>query len=107
MRLPVDLQRALGGEALAGFYSIIMTCELHGINPHDFIADVLDRLAAGHPNSEIDELMPWNWKKKETPHQPFPEGVSEVDQDYPPEQLIRDLGLEGEVYYEPPPKLGS
>lgn len=36
------VQSELGGEALAGFYSLIVTCNMHGINPQEYISDVLD-----------------------------------------------------------------
>lgn len=101
------VQSDLGGEALAGFYSLIMTCELHGINPQTYIAEVLGRLSAGHPASEIDDLMPWNLETDRDPLHSFPLEASELEQDYPPERLIRDLGLEGQVYYDPSVKVGK
>jgi len=41
--------------------SLINTCEFNGVNPQDYLADVLMRTQT-HPNSRIDELLPWNWK---------------------------------------------
>jgi transposase len=94
----------LGGEALAGFYSLIMTCELHGINPQDYLADILVRLANGHPKSDIDSLLPWNWKPS-----PSPLKISSTDayieQEYPRELLVKKLGLEGKVYFDEPAEL--
>ena len=93
------VQSDLGGEALAGFYSLIMTCELHSVNPHEYLSDILVRLAGGHPNSDLDSLLPWNWKPDETrPMLPLTEEY--VEQDYPPEILIKKLGLEGRVYFD-------
>ena len=97
----------LGGEALAGFCSMIITCELHGINSQTYIAEVLDRLSAGHPASDIDSLMPWNLELEKDPLKSFLVDVVELEQAYPPEKLIRDLGLEGQVYYDPSKKLGK
>jgi transposase len=48
------------GENLAGLYSLIATCEANGVNPVDYLADVLIRVQT-HPASKIDELLPHNW----------------------------------------------
>jgi transposase len=48
-------------ENLAGLYSLIATCELHGINPEKYLADVLIRVHT-HPHKKIDELLPHRWK---------------------------------------------
>jgi hypothetical protein len=48
------------GENLAGLYSLIATCETNGVNPVDYLADVLLRVQS-HPASRIDELLPQNW----------------------------------------------
>ena len=49
------------GENLAGLYSLVATCEANGINPLEYLSDVLIRLN-DHPNSCIDELLPPNWR---------------------------------------------
>ena len=49
------------GENLAGLYSLIATCEANGVNPVDYLADVLIRVQT-HPASRIDELLPQNWQ---------------------------------------------
>jgi len=49
------------GENLAGLYSLIATCETNGVNPVDYLADVLLRVQT-HAASRIDELLPHNWK---------------------------------------------
>ena len=48
------------GENLAGLYSLIGTCEVNGVNPVAYLADVLLRVQT-HPASRIDELLPHNW----------------------------------------------
>ncbi len=48
------------GENLAGLYSLIATCEVNGVNPVDYLADVLIRVQT-HPAPRIDELLPQNW----------------------------------------------
>ncbi|MBN9431672.1 MAG: transposase domain-containing protein, partial [Bosea sp.] len=30
--------------------------------PYAYIADVLQRMADGHPVNRLDELLPWAWK---------------------------------------------
>ena len=50
------------GENLAGLYSLIATCEVNGINPVAYLADVLLRVQM-HPASRIDELLPHNWTR--------------------------------------------
>jgi transposase len=53
----------VGGERAAGFYSLMGTCKLNGVNPEEYLTDILRRIADGFPNSRIDELLPWNWKQ--------------------------------------------
>jgi transposase len=48
------------GENLAGLYSLIATCEVNGVNPVAYLADILLRVQT-HPASRIDELLPHNW----------------------------------------------
>lgn len=52
---------------IAGLYSLIATCEVNGVNPVEYLADVLLRVQT-HPASRIDELLPHNW----TPPRPQP-----------------------------------
>ncbi|ACL59214.1 IS66-like element ISMno13 family transposase [Methylobacterium nodulans] len=39
--------------------SLIETCKLTGVGPQAYLADVITRIIEGHPNSRIDELLPW------------------------------------------------
>ncbi|MFO0665083.1 MAG: IS66 family transposase [Polyangiaceae bacterium] len=48
------------GKSLAGLYSLVATCESRGINPFDYLADVLTRVQ-DHPMKAIDELLPAAW----------------------------------------------
>ena len=50
-----------GGERAAAMYSLLETAKLNGVNPQEWLADVLDRIGTGHPINRIDELLPWNW----------------------------------------------
>ena len=48
------------GDNLAGLYSVVATCEANGVNPLEYLADVLVRVNT-HPNKQIDELLPHLW----------------------------------------------
>jgi transposase len=48
-----------GGEHWAIIASLIETCKLNGIDPQTYLADVIARIANGHSNGQIDELLPW------------------------------------------------
>jgi transposase len=48
-----------GGQHWAVLASLVETCKLNGVEPQAYLADVLTRLVNGHPNSRIDDLMPW------------------------------------------------
>jgi transposase len=39
--------------------SLIETCKLNGINPQAYLETTLIRIVDGHPQSRIDELLPW------------------------------------------------
>lgn len=48
------------GKSLSGLYSLVATCESRGINPFDYLADVLGRVQ-DHPAKAIDQLLPGAW----------------------------------------------
>ena len=50
-----------GAQNLAVLQSIVATCRLHGVNPYEYVKDLLLRIQT-HPVQDIDELLPWNWK---------------------------------------------
>lgn len=50
------------GGNLAGLYSLIATCDLHGVDPVEYLADVLIRVDT-HPAAEIDDLLPHRWTR--------------------------------------------
>jgi transposase len=52
------------GKSLAGLYSLVATCETRGINPFDYLVDVLTRVQ-DHPASAVDELLPGAWAAAE------------------------------------------
>ena len=49
------------GENIAGLYSLVQSCEVNGIDPRLYLADVLVRVKQ-HPQARIDELLPHQWK---------------------------------------------
>ena len=53
---------AEGAQNLAILESIVATCRLQGVNPYEYIKDVLIRVQT-HPASKIDQLLPENWLK--------------------------------------------
>ena len=48
-----------GGQHWAVLASLIETCKLNAVEPHAYLADVITRLVNHHPNSRIDDLLPW------------------------------------------------
>jgi transposase len=49
------------GANLAGLYSLVATCEAHGVDPLEYLRDVMLRVDV-HPAARIDELLPHNWR---------------------------------------------
>jgi transposase len=50
-----------GAEHWAIIASLIETCKLIGVEPHGYLADVITRIVSGHPQSRLDELLPWTY----------------------------------------------
>jgi transposase len=48
-----------GAQNLAILHSIVATCRLHGVNPYEYIKDVLIR--SQEPGVTLEALLPWNW----------------------------------------------
>ena len=51
-----------GGRAWARIASLIETCKLNGVDPLAWLTATLEAIAAGHPKSGIDDLLPWNFQ---------------------------------------------
>ena len=49
-----------GGESWAVIASLIETCKLNDVDPQAWLASTLTRLANGHSNCRLGDLMPWN-----------------------------------------------
>jgi transposase len=41
--------------------SLVATCKMSDVNPVDYIAATLHAILDGHPQSGIEELMPWHF----------------------------------------------
>lgn len=50
-----------GGRRWATVCSLIETAKLNSVEPFAYLADVLQRMSAGHPTNRLDDLLPWNW----------------------------------------------
>jgi transposase len=49
-----------GGDRAACIFTIVESAKLNGLNPEAYLATVLDRMAHGHANNWLTELLPWN-----------------------------------------------
>ena len=50
-----------GGLRAAAMYTLIGTAKLNDVDPQAWLADVLGQIAE-LPQSDLHELLPWNWK---------------------------------------------
>ena len=50
-----------GADHWAILASLIETAKLNDIDPQGYITDVITRIVGGHPQSRIDQLLPWNY----------------------------------------------
>ena len=51
-----------GADHWAILASLIETAKLSDIDPQAYITSVITRIVDGHPQSQIDQLMPWNYR---------------------------------------------
>lgn len=51
-----------GAQNWAMLASLIETCKLNHVDPHDYLSSVLTAIVQGHKQSRIDQLLPWNVK---------------------------------------------
>jgi transposase len=52
----------VGAKYVGIVQSLIVTCRLHGIDPYDYLVDVLQRVA-DHPAAQVADLTPRFWKQ--------------------------------------------
>jgi transposase len=48
-----------GGCSWARFASLIGSCKMNGVEPYAYLRDLFTKLANGHLDKDIDDLMPW------------------------------------------------
>jgi transposase len=51
-----------GGKAWGRIASLIETAKINGVEPFVYLKATLGAIAGGHPQSAIDDLLPWNFK---------------------------------------------
>jgi transposase len=51
-----------GAKAWGRIASLIATAKVNDVEPFAYLKATLEAIAAGHPTSRIDELLPWNFK---------------------------------------------
>jgi transposase len=56
-----------GAERACVLYSILASCKLHGVNPFDYLRDVLVRVG-DHPARDVLSLSPKGWKQAKDLH---------------------------------------
>jgi hypothetical protein len=50
-----------GAESWAVIASLIETCKMNGVDPHAWLSATLTAIVQGHKQSQIDDLLPWNY----------------------------------------------
>ena len=50
-----------GAAAWGRIASLIETCKMNGVEPYAWLKSTLEKIAGGHPQSRIHELLPWNF----------------------------------------------
>ena len=50
-----------GASAWGRIATLIETCKMNGVEPYAWLKSTLEKIAAGHPQSRIRELLPWNF----------------------------------------------
>jgi transposase len=51
-----------GAQNWAIIASLIETCKLNAVDPYAWLTDTLTAIVGGHKQSDIDALLPWNYK---------------------------------------------
>ncbi len=55
------------GDRAAVIYSLVVSCQRHGHDPHDYLRDVLVRLPALTTADDLRPLLPAHWKPRTLP----------------------------------------
>jgi len=59
-----------GAERAAIAYTIMSCCALAGVDPEEYLADILPRLARGIRLCDAPDMLPARWKESRTPAEP-------------------------------------
>lgn len=51
-----------GGIAWGRIASLIETCKINGVEPFAYLKATMTAIACGHPQSRLNDLLPWNFK---------------------------------------------
>jgi transposase len=51
-----------GAKHWAVLATLVETCKLNDVDPLAYLTDVLTRIVNGHPNRDIDQLLPWAYR---------------------------------------------
>lgn len=51
------------GTRNAVVFTLVQNCRMHGVNPYEYLKDVLERLPRMTNQDRLDQLTPLNWKK--------------------------------------------
>ena len=53
----------MAGRLWAIVASLVATAKLNGVEPWEWLTDVLERMVAGRIKAtELERLLPWNWQ---------------------------------------------
>jgi transposase len=55
-----------GAEHWAIIASLIEICKINDVDPLGYLTDVITRIVNGHPNSDIDQLLPWAYRRTQS-----------------------------------------
>ncbi len=59
-----------GARSWAIFTSLIQSAKMNGLNPFEYLKDVLERIVSGDVKAhQLDRLLPWTWKAQQSARQ--------------------------------------
>jgi transposase len=59
-----------GARSWAIFTSLIQSARMNGLNPFEYLKDVLERIVSGDVKAhQLDRLLPWTWKTQQSARQ--------------------------------------
>ncbi|NJN00747.1 MAG: IS66 family transposase, partial [Aquincola sp.] len=66
------------GERYANLLTLLLNCELAGVNPSVYLVDVIDKISADWPADRVAELLPRAWLAARQPEQQAPSQAAVV-----------------------------